>query len=431
MKIRKTFKSVIALALAFVLSLGVVSTAFAVNIDDTVEWEYEGDFGEYVGIDEYTYKGELVEGANTINGDDYSSPCYTFNAEKSGYYLFSSENGLFSYVSEEIIRDDIPYGYADSVSGERAIDEESDEYYDLFYIPEGTVYVGLDFYGDYARGTLEIEYLGAELTDVSVDENELKDLIRDWDIGYGSGKGFYFQTDTTFTFDEENEVVLEGAYLRLDTPDSSEVVDGENIVKTINTFGIEKEYTLTCYPIEHYISKIEITNLDKYLTYKRYYNEEINDEVGFYYADDGKGIAGETLTVTLCDGTTQSFVLDWDEDVEIELPNGRKVDTWMYQSVRDGSVYLVVNVCGVNFLEGECTPVDATAEENLDMLKSRIERRISSMNYWVDFWISRAKNADSITDIANYIRYAIDEISYYAKEIFTEIGDCCGHLILG
>jgi len=429
----KTFKSVIALALALVLSLSVVSTAFAVNIGETIEWTYEYDYGEGTVTFNPTYKGELVEGSNNIKGDAYASPCYTFNAEKSGYYLFSSENGLFPYLSEEII-DGKPYGYADDVSGERKIDEDSGEYYSLFCIPEGIVYAEIGFYGDYADGTLEIEYLGAELTDVSIDENELKDLIKDYDIGYGSGKGFDFRTDATFTFDGENEVLLEGAFLRLDTVAGGEVVEGENIVKTINTFGVEKEYTLTCYSINHYVQKVEISNLDKYLTYKRYYGEDNYGDFGFYTSENGKGLSGETLTVTLCDGSTQSFVLEsLYEEIEVELPNGRKVNVYMggnYNPYEDKACF-EVEICGVTVFEKECTAIEATAKENLEELKSAIRIGMIFIEYEIRFWTARVTEAESIGVAATYIKFMIDSIFMRINDIFTEIGDCCGHLILG
>lgn len=431
MKTKKTLKSIIALALALILSLGVVSTAFAVNVGDTIEWTYEGDYGEYTGTDTYNYYGELTEGTNNIKGDDYEVPCYTFDAEKSGYYLFSSENGLYVNISEEI-RDGAPYNYATGfyADGEECYSAGDDT--ELFYIPEGTTYTAVHFYGDYADGTLDIEYLGAELTDVNIDENNLKDLIKDYDFGYGSGNGFDLMTDVTFTFDNENEVVFENAYLRLDTLDSSEVVEGENTVKTINTFGIEKEYTLTCYPVDYYITKVEISNIDKYLTYKKSYSKYNYIDIGFYSANDGKGIEGETLTVTLCDGSTQSFVIDWGEEVKIELPNGRKVNLYVGENYRpyDDSLWFVAEVCGVIVFEKECTEIEATAKENFDVLKNRIENKISYIKFNVNFWMARISEAESIEEMAHYIRFMFNDISYYAKGILSEIGDCCEHLIL-
>lgn len=432
MKTKKTFKSVIAMLLAVILSFGVVSTAFAANVGDIIEWTYEGDYGEYTGIDRYTYKGELAEGTNTVKGEAYEALCYTFNAEKSGYYLFSSENGLVINVSEEI-RNGAPYGYLTGLYGEGEDIYASGDDYELFYIPEGTAYTAVNYYGDYANGKLEIEYIGAELTDVSLDENALKDLIKDYDFGYGSGRGFDFRTDATFTFDGEKETVLEGAFIRLDTLEGGEVKEGENTVKTINTFGIEKEYTLTCYSINHYVQKVEITNLDKYLTCKRYYCDDMFDSFGFYTDNNGKGIAGETLTVTLCDGSKQSFVLDWSEEIKVELPNGREFNVYMgenYPPYND-TVCFEVMICGVTVLEKECAVIEATAKENLDILKHRIENRIFYIRHYIKFWMARAGEAESIGEAVSCIRLMINDVSFYAKGILSEIGDCCEHLILG
>lgn len=434
MKTKKALKSIIALALALILSLGVVSTAFAANVGDTIEWTYEGDYGEYTGVDTYTYKGELGVGPNILSEENLADICFTFDCEKAGFYIFRSSDKLNYNVSEEI-RNGAPHGYADCLYGYFSADEEDDyDCYKIFYIPEGTVYTAVYAYSEYIpQDTIRIEYLGAELTDVSLDENALKDLIKGYDFGYGSGKGFDFRTDVTLTFDNEYEKTLEGAYIRLDTLDGSEVVEGENTVKTINTFGVEKEYTLTCYPITHYVQKVEITNLDKYLTCKRFYREGMFDSFGFYTDNGGKGIAGETLTVTLSDGSTQSFVLDWDEEIVVKLPNGREVNVYMGENYRpyEDKAYFVVMICGEFVLEKECTETEATAKENLDLLKRRIGNKISSLKNWMNLYMHWLGESESVIEALRNVGAIFDVVSSKAAEIFSEIRDCCEHLILG
>lgn len=434
MKTKRTFKALIAMALALILSLGTMTSAFAANVGEIIDWPATE---EYEYTDEYIYKGELSEGTNHIkeNEEVFENGCYTFEVEKAGYYLFTCDRDFNVNISEEIV-DGAPFNYATALYGYKILDEERGTYenYSAVYLSEGTAYVAVYYYSNYPEGDIEISYLGEELVDIDIDEDSLQDLIMNYDFGYGSGKGFDLQRDITLVFADGSKKTVEGAYIRFVAEgDSGEAVEGENTVTTANTFGIEKQYTMTCHPMTYYIKKVEISNLDKYLKVREYYYPSDYDYFFFGSEEDEDGLQGETLTVTLNDGSTQSFELIWDNAVYVTLQNGNKARVICGEHFYDGKVYFELMIGGIIFMEKECEVIEASDIQNIERLGERIKITLDCMVGDLNFWIEVIKNPDL------YPYYTTAEAMLgFVQDLFSRLGavggeirDCCEHLILG
>ncbi|MBQ3044972.1 MAG: hypothetical protein IJD49_03380 [Clostridia bacterium] len=432
MKTKKTFKSVIAMLLAVILSFGAMSSAFAANVGEIIEWPSKE---EYELIDEYVYKGELVEGSNAVKEEDpgYYDTCYTFEAEKSGYYTFSRGYGLSIFVSEAVA-DGKPSDYATTISAQKG-EGDSAEYTLVTYLNAGTAYVAVRYYTKPVDDEIVIEYIGEELVDVEIDEALLQNLVMYYDFGYGSGKGFDLQRDITFVFADGSKRTFEGAYIRFATDNGGgEATEGENTVTTINTFGIKKQYTMTCYPATYFIKKVEISNLDKYLKGVKYYSEDDYSFDFYGTEDDTDGVGGETVTVTFNDGTTQTKEFYMYEPIIVETAYGSEIYLYYGEAMIDGEICFAVVTSGENILLKEKIEVtEATAVQNIKRLGERIGEEFSAMVNSVKFWFNVMTNPEEYPyyTIAEAMIYLLDRVFSRLGSIVEEIGDCCEHLILG
>ncbi len=438
MKTKKTFKSVIAMLLAVILSFGAMSSAFAANVGDVIDWpvreEYEG-VHEYTN--EYTYKGELKEGSNAVEneGEDEYGYCYTFEAAEAGIYLFECKHSDVEVSAK--VADGAPANIAENIYSYDVVRDGDDRgtYINrLVYIPQGTAFVGVDCY-DYSepkQAEIAIEYIGGELADVKFAEDAFTDLVMDYDY-YGRNY-LYMTKDVTLVFADGSEYELENAELTFVSKDT--LVEGENIIETRNLFGIEKQYTMTCVSLDSVIEKVEISNLDKYLKAYRYYHPTDIDYAFYGSEDDENGIQGETLTVTFTDGTKQSFVLDWDEEVAVELESGAKVYLYVANNYHfeDEKAYLEIETLnGDILLKKECEIIEVSDKQNLERLGENLSNALSWLAWDFEYWIGVIMNPADYPyyTTAEALMNLVDEVFSDIDRIFSEIRDCCEHLILG
>lgn len=423
MKTNKIFKTAIAMVLALILSFGTMTAAFAAETGETVKWVENGEDYEYIHL--FTYRGAVTEGQNEISLENISydtDECYSFDAEKAGYYLFTYSN--FSFNLSEKVVDGKPYNYATGLYGYNADVDD----YTMVYLPEGAVYLGINNYCDALSGNLEIEYIGAEIVDIEFDESDFENLIIDYDFGYGTGNGFDIVCDPTFVFENGRETAFENAYIRFTT--EGEVEEGENVIITANTFGVEKQLTMTCYPLSHFIEKVEISNLDKYLKVRQYY---IDGDVSYdFYGspEDEDGIQGETLTVTLSDGTTQSYPIIWNDTIQITLQNGRKVYVYCSDERYNGKHYFVFVVGGQVFIEEECEVIEADDKDNAERLEDRIDLTVSCMKRNLSFWFSELVNPQHGYSFSEIVLHILKEIHVKLGGVLGEIRDYITHTVL-
>lgn len=424
MKTNKIFKTAIAMILALILSLGTMTAAFAADADKTVEWIYCGEDHEFTQV--FTNRGNVTEGENEISFENMSydvNECYAFDVEKDGYYLFVYDGFDFD-LSEKVV-DGKPYNYADSIYGYNY--DGSD--YRIAFLTEGMAYLGIFSYYNVDCGKVEIEYLGSEIVDIEFDESQFENLIIDYDFGYGTGIGFDIKCAPTFVFENGNKKALENSYIRFKT--EGEVEEGENVITTANTFGFEKQITMTCNSLSTLIEKVEISNLDKYLKVREYY---IDGDVSYDFfgsPEDEDGIQGETITVTLSDGTTQSYPVVWDDTIQITLQNGKKVYLYCGDERYNGKYYFVLVVGGQVFIEEECEVIDADIKENTDRLEDRIDITVSCMKGNLSFWFSELVNPQYGYSFSYIISNIFEELQARIGGILGEIRDYVTHIVIG
>ena len=89
MKTKKTFKAVIAMALALILSLGAMSAAFAAN--DSITWTV---YDETVSC---TYNSALALGKNTVAIKEGGYYYFDLSALENGYYSVEITDSVFEY----------------------------------------------------------------------------------------------------------------------------------------------------------------------------------------------------------------------------------------------------------------------------------------------------------------------------------------------
>lgn len=422
MKTNKVLKAAFAMILALILSFGTLTSAFAADTDETVKWIYSDEHYEYVEY--FINRGAVNEGENEISleGTSYDeNECYTFDASQDGYYLFTS-NGFSFDISEKTV-DGNPVNYA---NGNYGYDDNNE--YRIVYLPEGVTYIGIYSYYNVSVGEIDIEYLGDEIVDIEFDQADFENLIIDYDFGYGTGIGFDIECEPTFVFANGNEITLKNSYIRFAT--DGEVEEGENVITTANTFGFEKQITMTCYELSSFIEKIEISNLDKYLKVREYY---ISGDRGFdFYSspEDADGIQGETLTVTLSDGTKQNYIIDWYEGVNIILQNGKEIYVYCSDEIYDGKDYFVLVVGGQVMIEKECEVIEVDDEGNAARLKERIDSVVSRLKRNLAFWFSELINPVYGFSFSQVIHRVFNELQVRFGEILGEIRDYTIYTIL-
>lgn len=430
MKTKRTFKSVIAMLLAVILSFSTMSAAFAVNIGDEIEWPYDRT---YEFTDEYIYKGELAEGTNVIKEDDaeYCEVCYTLEVEKSGFYLFTYGDEFAMSISDKTVNG-LPVDYADTISSFK-YENDTAENRILAYLEAGTTFIGMYYYSNYIDEKLDIEFISEELADFEIDEASLQNLIIDYDFGYGSYLGFDLKRDVKLVFADGKEMLFEDAYIRFIAEGAGgEAVEGENNV-TVNLFGLEKQYKLTCYHADYFIKSVEISNLDKYLkAYKYYYPGDYGYDI-YGTEDDPDGIQGEVATVTLNDGSKVTAEIYLYEPIVVALENGSEIYLFYGEAEVDGKLCFAVTTFGETiFLKEEIEVVEATDKQNLERLGERIDITLTCMVNNAEYWIHVIMNPDQYPyyTTTEAVFRLIDGIFSKLSGFFGEIRDCFTSILL-
>lgn len=413
----KTAKKLTAILLCIAMLLGIGATsAFALEIDDTIEWTYE----EWT--DTYIYSGTLKEGAQDVEGgDDYrtNSLCYEFTAEKDGYYQITV------YATE------IPWvGIADSYTSSTAsgtldylwygnetkTDAEKKDFC-LYYLSKGTYLIGMDFNTDnQAACEVRIDYIAESITDVTFDEKATKDLIFGENVWGEEEKFHYFETDYIITFSNGKKLELDydNSFLltaELDKPWTK----GENKL-TLVLPGYEKEITATVYEITHFVKDIEIPDIDDYLVSYEWYN-------GYGYTDFGSAEPEEVI-VTYTDGTKKTFnyFYNSEEDIyntNITLPNGREIHLYTHQETDEdtGKRFFIAGIAEHIYLKEECEITKVSFVNNLSELGENIGKCFTWYANDFSWYIESLQYCDSIEEFFIHIG------RIFGSDLFRNIGD--------
>lgn len=378
---KKTLRAMLSLLLALIMAFGSLS-AFAADENNTLKWNYYDD------IYEYTYAGELTEGSIMLYADE-TYIYYTFNCEKPGFYSFicSDENSVWVGIPEKV-EDGIAYNEVNNIS----MYPES-EYIIIHYIPEGENIIGLDIIDVGENNELKIEYLGESLTSIDVgdelifgdklefyldDEDKfLAYMNADYEMVFSNGKTFS-DSYIEFTFDKEP-------------------VNGKNSLE-IEILGQKSVLNVTGYYPDYFIKDISVSNPEKFAYVVQYY-----DSLDFIDSD------GETVTVTLSDGTTQSFVYGSDSHT-VTLPNGIECDVWgRFNWVSKNEIVFEMVVGNAVLKTFPCELTKATLAENTERMLKNSAWNLDNTSYYLRHSLISLLKCDSIDELLNY---GVSDIGY-------------------
>lgn len=352
----KTLKKVLAVLLAAAVVVMGGATAFASSDNQTLDWDtmYEDFTADYVG--EITAKNFAI----SEQGDGNEFVYYTFDADESGYYMVTYD---WYPVDDCIIAETLTNGKV-TESKESEVISSNDIVTEVFYLEDGINYICFDRYFDGEDSYASIEFLGAEIEDIIIDEDTLQDLLVDVDIlEYEYEEGFVWWTDTVIKFSSGKTISSEDMELVFDM--NNPVAEGE-ISLTLNYLDFSKDFTATAVEFESIFADAEIVEIDDCTTVEEYYDGSINTNK----------VEGATLKVTFTDGTTATGTV-YDSYASITFPNGRDYYFAVYYSFEDDGNYY----CNIAFETAEdiiecksyvCETVDADCAGNGDILNENI-----------------------------------------------------------
>lgn len=295
------FKKLLSIIMSAIIILCSFTTAFAA--DGPLK---NGDY-------EYIYRGEISYGWTEVcERPSFSTEdlyiYYTFNASEDGYYLFGYGTPHTSMWA----------GIMDINTGTEPDYEETIRYYyavdKIYYLEKGSYNFVIDIYSTAEDVNIQSEFLGKDITDISFDYEQLLDYDLYW---YGSEENYSFVSyaDATISFSSGksysfSDGILEGTR-------NSEPVEGKN---DVTVYFLDKEIStfVTVYPVSHFISDAELSNVEYYLGNGVEYYNRLEKEYPY----------GETITVTFTDGTKQ--IVEYKTSQEwITLPNGQEYEIYV------------------------------------------------------------------------------------------------------
>lgn len=435
----KTAKRLTALLLCFAMLLGTGAVgASAIEKGDEIEFTYTYDDGDTFNRT-YSYRGAFNEGLNSLYGVfDYEA--YFFNAEKAGYY----------YVVDNSCSVDIAEKHENGTASGRIKQEDwlfdsNSNIGSLFYLPAGTS-VFLVRNHEYYSSSVYIEYYG-EFESFSVPNEEVC-YLSGYDFGIietdnnGSTQYEYYFYPFALDFHFSNgKTLLSDREMGRSFYSDNKMVNGENAL-TADFVNEKLQIKLNLYEISYFVEKIEFSNIDKYLSYKEYYNGQ--------YEYTSYGTEGtETMTVTFTDSTKKDFEYyrDWENEIfntSITLPNGKTFSPYIdIFPTQNGTKKLVAynyyfdfsNDCyetldfDIVYFEEDCTATKASLSENLTLLKNNIAYHIEYIPYLIKWnFIEMLETDDSADAVYHFsqlfvtpvkkIRYILDEVSLFFKNAF-------------
>ncbi len=261
---------------------------------------------------EYIYRGEISYGWTEVcERPSFSTEdlyiYYTFNAPEDGYYLFGYGTPHTSMWAGILDVNNTEPDFAETIYDYYAVDK-------IYYLSKGIYNFVIDIYSTAEDVNIQSEFLGKDITDISFNYDQLLDYDLYW---YGSENDYYFNSyaDATITFSsgkiyEFNDGVLEGAT-------NSEPVEGKN---DVTVYFLDKEIPtfVMVYPVSHFISDAEISNVEYYLGNGVEYYNRLEKEYPY----------GEAITVTFADGTKQ--IVEYKTSQEwVTLPNGQEYEIYV------------------------------------------------------------------------------------------------------
>lgn len=403
---KKTFKSLTAVILTFIIAFGSF-TAFAADDKPVL---MRDDF-------EYSYAGTLSEGKSSFEIPSDENFYVTFDAEKAGYFCITHKwTEISRFFYPETIEDGVVTELAESVYLDtEEFGTETDKY--IFRLEEGENillgHVGFDVTaGD--PSDIEITYLGEEISDISFAGGTEYFLIPEWSIYEvyeeeedSEPRFCFYGGKTQITFDSGKTISLIDHDFICSFDDEYGV--GEKNI-TVYFFDETFSKTVSIYPISKEISKVEVEGIEDYLDVPISYDGEI------LYDFDGMKI-----TVTYSDSYTETITVESGEWQTIQLRNGNPdyFSLDYYYEREDEKVDFCVTVANEEFIREGCTPREATDRENRQHLNYEIYSVLTDAMWDIRYNFSSVAWASNLWEGFVYLRSAIFDS---AAEIFYAFG---------
>ncbi len=391
----KKAKSFIAAMLAVIMAVCMIPFASALEAGDTVTWTFD-----HTDEMEYTYAGRLFA-TNKITNEDYYPEVYTFNADKSGYYSVEIGYGDFFVAETFDFTEGKAHEYREciySVSGNEEV---------YYFDASETVAIGV--YSYEKGGELNIEYYGAEISEIIMANDMLDNLIIDCDIPANSAE-FSLFANATVVFDSGKSVKTE--VIDFETADGENVKEGENEVNAV-VLGEEFAYTMTACRAAAVVKSMSLTNSGNYT----YIYEDFK---GFYR---GMDITDEYIEVTFADG--KSLACPYNGDFRrADFCNGRSYN-----------VFARYNDYARTLELGFASEVNATASHDqcyvvtsygCEIIEGDIDHNLAMLEEYNQLWIDAAglnnigfgSNPEILLDaIVAIFRNAFDCFTYCIKSL--------------
>ncbi len=298
----KKVKKAVSVLFALIIIVSCATVSFA----EAGIYEFNGK--------EYEYYGELSEGWNTVweynnrvDGTDYITDLYvyySFSIPADGYYLLSygtPHTDMNAQIYDE-------YDYENTLFRSYGVEK-------VYYLEKGDHKLMVDVYYSDVSVDIYTEYLGERITDISFNYDQLLDYDLGW-YGTEGNYSFVSYADATITFSSGRAYEFSGGVLEGTT--GAEPTDGKNNVM-VEFLNQKISSTVTVYPVSHFVSNAELSNVEYYL----------ENTVEYYNRLEKVYPYGETITVTFSDGTTQS--IEYTEyPTYITLPNGQDYELKVY-----------------------------------------------------------------------------------------------------
>lgn len=356
-KMKKRITLILTVIFALALAVCGSTAAFAAEESETVDWFF-GEFyeGEYYGeYWEYKLLGEAETGKTVIPAETEGFDlCYEFNVPESGYYLLSYCVDDFDWIGfpKEIDEDGSAINSLNGVWVEYDYNCEV-----IFYLEKGETYIGIGHYYSDEETSFEIEFLGSEIKNLTFADGAFEDYILGVDIWYSyeAEHEYIAREDVTVEFSLGKTVEIKDCELPYDT-ENDEIVNGVNSI-TVDFLGYKKQLEMTACNVDKFVSKVEMTNVEDYLSVVQYYDGYVVPE-----------IYEEEATVYFTDGTKETIDFEYGYGT-VELPNGREYEVFAsYESPRSNEVELVFYVAYEEVTAYECGVETTDFLENFKLL---------------------------------------------------------------
>lgn len=357
---KKTLKSILAIALTLIMALGSVS-AFAASEKEDLLWDYysEGVF------EKYYYNGELSLGDNTVAAKDGETFNYfIFDADNAGYYVFEFDPEIIDLmVTPEYMEN----GRAIDIDWALTL-TETDSYGEplevMLYMDKGENIVGAYFCGSESCN-VNIDFIGETITDIEFEENAFQDLVIGADIyTFKNEKEHFIYLDAAVNFSSGKKIELTDYYFLFTT---EKPVEAGNVEFKLEFFRYTNKYTVEACKITDFIKDIEFAGLD-----------DVGHATVGYATSSCYVPSFDGFKVTYADGTSEIIESETGSSARITLSNDRTYPVFATPLFeKDGSVNLVIKVADHIYQKVPFEVTKLSFSEDLGYFGNKLERLIS------------------------------------------------------